>query len=225
MYLKIYQHSPLQKIMNFELEQSLDLNSVYETEFNLSTAQKYLTKLKSHQKTSLAGSQQPLADTADTARVQNSELYMRNVTNSVNKIRAARVENRNISYDIVNIKNAVHKLNSKVGIDELLSSIDFLNAELSSWKAIERATQNYTYCDDAPILKTAFDKAVNDSNSGKTPQYPNMYVTAYSPTLIADKTKLITEALNKMEEKRDTINVNNKIKVKISENSKKVLGL
>ena len=59
----------------------------------------------------------------------------------------------------------------------------------------------------------------------KTPQYPNMYVTAYSPTLIAEKTKLITEALNKMEEKRDTINVNNKIKVRISENSKKVLGL
>lgn len=132
---------------------------------------------------------------------------------------------RTISYDIINIKNAVHKANSSIGIDETLSSIDFLNAELAHWRQIESVSKNATFSNDCTILKVAFDRAVYDSNNGKSPSYPSMYITGYSQETIDAKVKKITEALNKLEEKRDTLNVNTKIKVKISDHSKAVLGL
>lgn len=227
--------------MNFELEQELNLNSTNEVEFNLSTAQKYLTKLKSHQKStsfddysghtsrnrrsSYGPNTESCIDTSDMAKVHDSCNFQVNVEKLINKAKELRTETRNISYDIINIKNAVHKKNSDNGIDVILSSIDFLNAELSNWKSIEKNSDNVTHYENSHLLKFAFDKAKDESNNGKTPLFPSMIVSVYSPDFIANKIKVITNAINKLEEQRDTLNVNTKIQVKISNKSKEVLGL
>ncbi len=230
--------------MNSELEQSLNLNCEHEVEFNLSTAQKYLAKLKSHQKSTTNTTPQPygyrssrrhqpmdlssqysVVDTFNVAQVNNADDYKSKVGALVSKTMDARNETRSISYDIINIKNAVHKVNSSNGIDEILSTIDFLNAELSGWRSIQKTSNNITFSGDSLILKAAFDKAISDSNNGKSPEIPCMNVSVYSEDHVTTKIKLLTEALNKLEEKRDTLNVNTKIKVKISSHSKNVLGL
>lgn len=224
--------------MNFELEQALNLNYENEVEFNLSTAQKYLTKLKSHQKSLNSTSSrsrnhsydlwevtQSHVDTSEIAKIHNLENFKINTNAAVEKIQNSRTDVRSISYDIINIKNEVHKKNSSVGIDIVLSSIDFLNAELSDWKSMEKTCDKFTPYTDAHLLKIAFDLAKDESNNGKTPMIPSMCVSIYPPNVIATKIKIITEAINKLEEQRDTLNVNTKIKIKISDKAKKVLGL
>lgn len=225
--------------MNFELECELGLEQCHEIEINLSTAQKYLTKLKSHQK-SVSGMSDSYGsgrrsqassvnyatlDVSNIAKITDMEKFCVDVNVQADKVKEERNSLRNISYDIINIKNLVHKQNSKIGLDEILSSIDFLNAELTNWKTIESASKNFLNISGASQLKTAFDTAKAESNNGKTPIYPTMYVSIYDSITIKNKIKLVTERIHFLEESRDKLNVNNLIKVKLSTQSIETLGI
>lgn len=225
--------------MNTELEQVLDLECCHEIEVNLSTAQKYLTKLKSHQK-SVSGMTESwnsgrrrqvstvnyaTMDVSNIAKMTDLEKFCADVNLAADKIKEDRKSLRNISYDIINIKNAVHRQNSKLGLDDILSSIDFLNAELSNWKTIESHSKNYVNLAEAHQLKTSFDTAKTESNNGKTPVYPTMCVSIYDAATIKNKIKFVTERIHSLEEARDKINVNTSIKVKVSKQSLETLGI
>lgn len=227
--------------MNQNLELELNLSPTNEIEINLSTAQKYMTKLKTHQKNTTDmtsaycnGKQKMTYNSAygtievsNLAKIHDQSEFNTQVVAQSEKIKETRNIMRNISYDIINIKNAVHQQNSLLGIDTLLSSIDFLGAELSNWRALEKNGKNTNMkpLEEVAQLKVSFDKAREESNNGKTPLIPSMYVTIYNEETIKDKIKLLTEAINKLENKRDCLNVNTLIKIKISNYGKEVLGV
>lgn len=226
--------------MDQSLEKILNLQYENEIEINLVNAQKYLTKLKSYQKQNsdtsfeykngkqitVLSPNYTLFDVSNLAKIYNSENFIKNVNENANKIKNDRITSRNISYDITRIKNSVHKKNSQCGIDDVLSSIDFLNAELSNWKTIEKnIKKNITYYELAFDLKLAFDKAISDSTNGNTPLIPQMTTSSYSENEVKEKIKTINEAINKLEIKRDQLNINITIKVLISEYTKNVLGV
>lgn len=227
--------------MNSHLETQLNLFRNNEIEMNLATAQKYLAKLKIHQKNTSEmqpnysystgknknayDSNYSILEVSNLAKIHNLEDFVNKLNEQADKVKETRTTMRNISYDIVVIKDAIHKQNSLLEIDQLLSTIDFLNAELSNWRVIEMNGKSMKQLPEANELKIAFDKAISETTNGRSPLIPCMNVAVYENNFIKNKIKLLTEEINVLESKRDYLNVTTTIKVKISDYSKDILGV
>lgn len=148
-------------------------------EFNLNMAQKILAKLKAVQ------GRKPTApikrhkhlydsdsDTEETTAIDLLKtaplLTMVSMTPTglketmrtqvANKITENR-ERRMISYDIITIKDAIHKANVESGVDRLLSQIAFYNAELAFLKeTIQHEKHAINYSEMDTVIDTYFEK-------------------------------------------------------------------
>jgi hypothetical protein len=229
------------------LEKKLNLEQMQEYEVSLLVANKYLLKLKNYQKktgqtvkTYDYSKQKHISSVPATYGIYNinnfvsnwtykndnqdeyvlEETFNKQLNNEINKLKEEREKFRNISYDIMMLKTEIYKKNSLENIDSILSTIEYLNAELTDLRAIEKNSKNSKNITEAYNFKKLYDTRINNDNT----VLPLMDTCIYTDEELKSKILSIVQTLNKLEEQRDKANVLNKIKIKLSKYSLEILG-
>jgi hypothetical protein len=214
------------------------LNDAYgrvEHECTLAQAQKYMTKLKAHQGPSVTtdcyGRKVKAVITPSVATIKitnNIQLYdINNLTAGaqieIDRVRDERDEKRAISYDIIAIKDVVHRTNAKHGVDKLLSLRDFLNAELADLKPMLKTLQSAHPIDNLKVIKESYDNS--DEKMQVQISTAGVDVAVYDKATVEKTIEETNKKINEIENERDKLNTTVKVILYLSKYSVKALGI
>lgn len=138
-------------------------------------------------------------------------------------------DKRVVSLDISNLKEAIHKKNSECGVSNILTTLDFINAEIAHTKSILVSVEGKKY----NTLQSVFSAYQLDTERKKTMStaYVNMMTGINTRTGIYDveelkeKVKNLNKRVMDLETERDKLNAIVKIDVQLSKQSMEILGL
>lgn len=220
-------------------------NSGKEIKVSLTTANKYMTKLKSHQSSEKEptdpyaaaygrrgrkNNASTVSATTDVSVIFNKYVaaepfVLEELIPSIEKelaehftsIRDTFLKNRRIGWDISMIKNSIFATNGASGIDHILSKIDHLNSLKTDYQQLLKSLSGRTY---ALAYFNAHAKAVA---SGTTPSETTM--DAWNKTELEQQIKTVNRQINELETQRDRLNASTDVTIHLSDESLEILGI
>jgi hypothetical protein len=152
---------------------------------------------------------------ANTETANNKKIE-EEVTNYVNNKKNECYRRKNISLDIVKLKNSIFRANSLNGIDEILSSISYLTELKNDYQKILLKTKETS-------VNSLIASYARDSN--KSSSFQNYSINLWSTNDITSKIKNINKLINKLEMDRDMKNATNNVTFNLSTSSIDIIGL
>jgi len=209
----------------------------------LSTAQKYLSKLKAAQGSGSAkgrkaqqlgwyGSPDSSSDwttphstldfTSASTMKPTYDIFTKHVEEQISAARQKYDQRFVISYDISVLKDAIFAMNAECGVSLILSQIEFFNAQVANLKNVLKKTLTSIQPTDFDTIKFLYLK---NSSSDATTTSKSINVATFSSIEINDKIKKLTRKLSDLEAQRDKLNATRHITVLLSAFSRAELGL
>jgi hypothetical protein len=208
--------------MSIDISDIYDLSDSKEYTINLNRAQKYITKLKTHQNAGVKLVECSI-DLFSLARSKNESNYLDTISRLSNEYINSRKERRIISYDIIRLKEALHKQNVLLELDNLLSLHSFLNAELVETKYMLTRTVNI------PLNKNNLEELKDAHKNINVPDQNNtlssMDVAIYNKSELENTIIIVAKKIEQIETKRDKLNNNTNLTVSLTKLSSDILGL
>lgn len=204
-----------------------------EFKVNLTAANKYMTKLKSHQSSNVStvdqwGRKTKVAN-GPVTRLNITQLmvkYMQSPENSqlTSDIESSRKyqqdqaeTSRSVSLDISMLKNAIFRANGLGEIDSVLTEIDYLtNLKTEYNQIIKGCGEDIDVNQSMQMMKKSYET----SNT-----YQQVEVNIWNRTELMNEIKKINKRINELEMKRDKLNATTEVTVFLSEKSVEVLGI
>jgi hypothetical protein len=211
----------------------------------LTTAQKYMNKLKCAQGSSsnkpkgrrgaaayaAYGFEAELYGTTATGSTidftsastlkPTSDSFVSHIQERIATAREARDKRFVVSYDIIVLKDALFAKNAERGISQILSQIDFINAQLADLKSLLSSSALAVQTSDIDMITLLYKM----NNMGSITVAKPVTVAVYSQVELKKLIKNLTKTLTELEEKRDKLNATSHITIPLSSFSRAELGL
>jgi len=150
-----------------------------------------------------------------------SDSFLEHIQKSVDAAHEERAKRFVVSYDIIVLKDALFAKNAERGVSQILSQIDFVNAQLADLKSLMQSSTSAIQPSDAEMLKLLYTR--NNAASVTVPK--PVTVAVYTQAELKEQIKQLTRKLKELEEKRDKLNSTSHITVPLSSFSRSELGL
>lgn len=195
--------------------------------FNLVKAQKLLSKLKSHMDKNKSG---VFNDDNYFYNISKNSISLHNANNEIiEKINKKNIELRDnfvnfnrLMVEFYKFKNVVHKKNSEIGLDDILTNIEFLTS-------LKKLYENYQKHDDnlEEITEKHIEIIRKDSETEiqYRSDYKNFDTSCFKIEDIKEKIKKINKELEELETKRDYLNSVNNVEINFSRYTCEILGI
>jgi exonuclease VII small subunit len=227
----------------FSLEQILENKDGKTVTVSLTAANKFMTKLKTHQSSEKEtedtwGSSRrskSRASNAVQAKTSVKKILMKNcekndtgihlnhterteindsIADQTKSVVNAYTQNKRIFWDITTIKNKIFYTNGLKGIDTILSKIELLNSMKSELSTINKSLEGKH---DLDILLKLYNRSVDD--------HVDITVDSFDKDDVNKTIKKINQMINELETERDKLNATTDITVFLSTESLEILGL
>ena len=201
-----------------------------EMTFNLIKAQKILANMK---KTFPSLATNNLSSfTISSSTLDNTISVNENFTNikSIANKRIDKFYTRfQFEHDMLTLKNLIFKKNSEIGMDKILSELDFLGALKREYSSLVEAdtfkSKNITDFTEQH-LQSLFDEIEKNKSSIKShPGSESINLTILSNKNIEDMIKKISKQINHLENTRDSLNAITTVSALLSNSTIQLLGL
>lgn len=208
---------------------------------SLTTANKFLTKLKTHQSSEKEtnevswGSNRKNKSNNIAPKISINKILMKydnkddhniyyddknKITDDINyatkSVVDSYVKDKRIFWDITTIKNTIFFTNGQKGIDTILSKIELLNLMKSELSNIRKSLDG---SQDFDLLIKMYKRSKDNNNN------ENINVDTFDKNNVQDTIKKINSMINELENKRDKLNATTEIEVFLSNDSLEILGI
>jgi hypothetical protein len=195
--------------------------------FNLVKAQKLLSKLKSYmdknKNTVINESNYFYNISKNTISLHNEN---KDIIEKINKknseLREKFVDFNRLMVEFYKFKNVIHKKNSEIGLDDILTDIDYLTG-------LKKIYENYVNHDDNLEEITEKHIEIIRKDSENEIQYRSDYKTfetsCFNLDEIKDKIKKINKELEELETQRDSKNAVVIVEIKFCDFTCDILGI
>lgn len=214
-----------------------------EIKVSLTTANKYMTKLKAHQsnekipddpygssyRRGKKGVTFTASATTDVSNIFNkyvaSETFIlqdvlspmeQELNAHFESTRDAFIKNRRIGWDISMIKNAIFSTNGVSGIDYILSKIDHLNSLKTEYQQLVKTLSGKTH------VLASFAAFIKTHESGTS---SDTMMDAWDKDELQKQVKDINKQINDLETMRDKLNATTDVVIRLSDESLEILGI
>jgi hypothetical protein len=162
---------------------------------------------------------------------ESNEIYedIKNKNDSLNK---KFVDLNILMNDFVLLKNKIHKTNSIIGLDDVLSEIEFLSQLKKNYELYLESFEAVCYkqIDVADIEYLKEKDAEKEKSTSSYPYGSSVTAVTYNTTIfdkaqINESIKKINKRMDLLETKRDYLNATSEIELSLSQTSLDVLGL
>lgn len=228
---------------NFSLDDLFVTKDGREITISLSTANKYMTKLKSHQSaereevTPSYGRRKPVG-TNVPAKTSVTKILMRNIHSENDNFQSAHIlgtideeiktesqkivsaytKTKRVFWDITTLKNKIFYTNGYKGIDTILSKLDLLQSLKSDFASLNK---NLEGSHDLNLLVKMYNKSNSEANSSAR----DITVDAFNKQNVQATLKAINQLVTILETERDKLNSTTDVTVFLSNDSLEILGL
>ena len=195
--------------------------------FNLVKAQKLLGKLKSYMdknKNTVVNESNyfyNISKNSISLHNENKEIVDK-INKKNNELREKFVDFNRLMIEFYKFKNVIHKKNSEIGLDDILTDIDYFTG-------LKKIYENYVNHDDnlEEITEKHIEIIRKDSESENQyrSDYKNFDTSCFNVEEMKEKIKKINKELEELETKRDHLNSLNTIEYKFSKFTCEILGI
>ncbi len=194
--------------------------------FNLVKGQKLLSKLKSYmdKNRNVVSTDSTYFYTIDRSSISiynSNEEVLDKLNKKENELRDRFLNMNRLMVEFYKFKNIIHKKNAEIGLDDVLTNIDYLTGLKKTYESFVARDELEKITDkQIDLIRT---DALNDKEYRST--YVSFNTGCFELEEIKEKIKMINKGLEELENKRDYLNSTNNVTIEFSDFTCEILGI